>query len=237
MILNKIDPVEIYQLRIVLKDVSPIIWRRILVKDSTSIADLHRILQVILEWDDDHLNKFIIYGKDYGVYHDGGIGFSDDPRTIHLKDFQFRPNEKFTYEYNFNDGWKFEIRLEKKCPFNTKTKYPCCLGGGRSAPPEDCGGPLAFLELDRHYSIFQIQDELLGLVKRRAKEEGVEAPALEDYDDDDIFEDCDYDPDNFEEGVDALRYWHHRNKFSRRKINHLLQTEFSMNKEGIRHAS
>lgn len=91
MILNKIDPVEIYQLRIVLKDVSPIIWRRILVKDSTSIADLHRILQVILEWDDDHLNKFIIYGKDYGVYHDGGIGFSDDPRTIHLKDFQFGP--------------------------------------------------------------------------------------------------------------------------------------------------
>lgn len=158
MALNNESSVEIYQFRIVLKEVSPIIWRRILVTDSTSISDLHDILQIILEWSDDHLNKFVIYGKDYGVYHGGGISFSDDPRTIYLKDFQFRLNEKFTYEYNFNDGWKFEIRLEKKCPVNSKIKYPHCLGGGRSAPPEDCGGPLAFLELDRHYSIFQIQD-------------------------------------------------------------------------------
>ena len=44
MTLNNTDPVEIYQLRIVLKDVSPIVWRRILVTDSTSISDLHNIL-------------------------------------------------------------------------------------------------------------------------------------------------------------------------------------------------
>ena len=24
--------------------------------------------------------------------------------------------------------------------------YPACIGGKRSAPPEDCGGPLAFME-------------------------------------------------------------------------------------------
>ncbi len=53
MTLNNISPVEIYQLRIVLKDVSPLIWRRILVTNSTNIADLHDILQIILEWSDD----------------------------------------------------------------------------------------------------------------------------------------------------------------------------------------
>ena len=41
---NNTGSLEIYQLRIVLKDVSPLIWRRILVKDTTSIADLHYIL-------------------------------------------------------------------------------------------------------------------------------------------------------------------------------------------------
>lgn len=34
---------KVYQLRMVLKDVGPIIWRRILVTDATSIADLHVI--------------------------------------------------------------------------------------------------------------------------------------------------------------------------------------------------
>ena len=116
MTLNKISPVEIYQLRIVLKDVSPLIWRRILVTNSTSITDLHNIFQIILEWSDDHLNQFTIHGKIYGVYHDGGVSFSDDPSSVYLKDFQFRPNEKFKYEYNFTDGWEYEIRFEKTLP-------------------------------------------------------------------------------------------------------------------------
>jgi hypothetical protein len=226
-----INPLEIYQLRVVLKGVSPIIWRRILVTEATSIADLHYIFQIILEWSDDHLNRFIIHGKDYGVYHDGGLSFSDDPKTIHLKDFQFRPHEKFTYEYNFNDGWEYEIRFEKAVPFNAKIRYPYCLGGGRSAPPEDCGGPLAFLELDQHYSVFQIKDELIRLIKRHVK--------AEDFEDleDDIFEDYECDKYNFEDGLEILKYWANRHKFNRRKINTLLQTEFTMNKEETKHAS
>lgn len=62
---------QVYQLRIVLKDVSPMIWRRILVTNTTSIADLHIILQIILEWSADHLNQFIIHGKSYGVSYRG----------------------------------------------------------------------------------------------------------------------------------------------------------------------
>lgn len=121
---------------------------------------------------------------------------------------------------------------------NAKIKYPYCFGGRRSAPPEDCGGPLAFLELDRHYSTFQIQDELLELVKRREKDEGIkEADLDEDEDEDDVFENCDYDPDNFEERIETLSYWYNRNKFNRRKINNLLKAEFNADKEGMRHAN
>jgi len=228
---SPINPLEIYQLRVVLKGVSPIIWRRILVTDTTSIANLHDILQIILEWSDDHLNRFIIHGKEYGVYHDGGISFSDDPKTIYLKDFQFRPNEKFTYEYNFNDGWKYEIRFEKALSVNLRTKYPYCLGGGRLTPPEDCGGPVAFLRLNQHYSIFKINEELIRLIKRH-----INAEEFEDLEDD-IFEDYECDAYDFEDGLETLRYWANRHKFNRRKINTLLQTEFTMNKEGIKHAS
>lgn len=227
MVYHTTASLQVYQLRIVLQDVSPMIWRRILVTDTTSIADLHVILQIILEWSDDHLNQFIIHGKSYGVYHIGGLSFADDPKTVRLKDFQFRPNETFRYEYNFNDGWEFDIRLEKRHSFNSKLKYPHCLGGGRSAPPEDCGGPLAFLQLDQHYSAAQMNYDLLKFIHRLAKAQGIEA--LEDLDIDiwDEENDVDDDPD-LEVDLETLRYWANRHKFNRNKINSLLQSHFNL---------
>jgi hypothetical protein len=56
------DP--IYQLKIVLTGISPMIWRRLLVRSSTTIAELHYIIQIAMGWEDEHLNRFHIYGKD-----------------------------------------------------------------------------------------------------------------------------------------------------------------------------
>lgn len=78
-------------------------------------------------WDDEHLNQFIIRGKSYGVYHNGGISFSDNARQVHLSNFQFRLNEKFTYEYNFFDHWEHEIRFEKNCQSIQKKHILCVL--------------------------------------------------------------------------------------------------------------
>ena len=67
-----------------------------------------------MNWTDSNLHQFIIYGKSYGVAHDGGMTFSDDPSQIFLSDFKFCLNERFTYQYNFFVHWELEIRLEKK---------------------------------------------------------------------------------------------------------------------------
>jgi hypothetical protein len=40
----------IYQLKITLKDSKPPIWRRIQVKDDTTLYKLHQILQVAMGW-------------------------------------------------------------------------------------------------------------------------------------------------------------------------------------------
>ncbi len=217
---------QVYQLRIVLKDVSPMIWRRILVTDTTSIAKLHTILQIILEWSDDHLNQFIIRGKSYGVYHSGGLSFAEDPQTVYLKDFQFRLNEVFRYEYNFNDGWEFDIRLEKTHAVNPKLNYPYCLGGGRSAPPEDCGGSLAFLQLDQHYSAAQMNYDLLKFIHRLAKSQDVES--LDELDTDMFDEDEDEDGLDLETDLETLRYWANRHTFNCNKINEDLQAYFNL---------
>ena len=74
---------EIYQLHVWLRKISPMISRRFLVRDDTSIADLHEIIQVSMGWSGMHLHKFSIHGKEYAISYSGGIIFDDDPKTIH----------------------------------------------------------------------------------------------------------------------------------------------------------
>ncbi len=74
---------SIYHLRLVLRHVTPLVWRRVLVHSDTTIAQLHRVIQVTMGWDDSHLHRFRIHGKDYGS---GSIGSTCaiDPRTVTL---------------------------------------------------------------------------------------------------------------------------------------------------------
>jgi Plasmid pRiA4b ORF-3-like protein len=66
---------QIYQLRVVLRGISPLIWRRLLVRSDNTIAQLHQALQVAFGWEDEHLNRFEIRGREYSVYRDGGGGW------------------------------------------------------------------------------------------------------------------------------------------------------------------
>ncbi len=79
------EEIVIYQIRVVLEDISPLIWRRLLVPGDYSIADLHFILQIAFDLDDVNLHRFFIHGKDYGIYHSGGMSFSDNPFDISIR--------------------------------------------------------------------------------------------------------------------------------------------------------
>ena len=54
----------VYQLRVVLRGISPLIWRRLLIRGDSSIADLHRTLQVAFGWSGEHLHRFVIHGRE-----------------------------------------------------------------------------------------------------------------------------------------------------------------------------
>ena len=92
--------VKAYQLRVSLRLVTPMVWRRLLVASTTTIAQLHATLQIALGWEDLHLHQFRIHGKAYGVSRDGGMSFGDDPHKVHLADFKLRKGERFVYEYD-----------------------------------------------------------------------------------------------------------------------------------------
>src|SRR5262245_47599273 len=136
----------VYQFKIVLRGISPMSWRRLLLRCDHSIADLHYAIQIAFGWSDSHLHRFHIHGKDYGVAHGGGVTFDDDAEKIYLADFGFRLRERFLYRYDFYDEWDHDVRLEKVLPWDGRRLYPVCTGGNRLAPPEDSGGARGYME-------------------------------------------------------------------------------------------
>jgi hypothetical protein len=52
------------QLKVLLRDVHPAVWRRVTLSDALSIADLHQVIQLLMGWDGDHLHRFCIQGHD-----------------------------------------------------------------------------------------------------------------------------------------------------------------------------
>jgi hypothetical protein len=68
-----------YQLPVVLRGISPLIWRRLLVPGDSSIADLHATLQLALGWSDEHLHRFVIHGREYGIARVGGLASAVTP--------------------------------------------------------------------------------------------------------------------------------------------------------------
>jgi hypothetical protein len=49
----------IYQLKVTSGDIHPPIWRRIQVWEDTTLAQLHRVLQIAMSWEDYHLHDFV----------------------------------------------------------------------------------------------------------------------------------------------------------------------------------
>jgi hypothetical protein len=146
---------DIYQIKVTLRHSKPPIWRRIQVPADVNLARLHRILQVVMGWDDYHLHQFTVGGVDYGVpdpeYASWGHEMRDEQR---VKLGQLVPEEglKFVYEYDFGDSWEHELLVEKILPAEPGVDYPRCLKGKRACPPEDVGGVWGyddFLEIIR----------------------------------------------------------------------------------------
>src|SRR5215471_11440413 len=94
----------IYQLRLVLAGISPIIWRRLLVSSESTIAQLHQYIQACFDWRGEHLHRFRIHGKDYGIAYLGGIRFDDNPYAVPLSRFRLHRRESFRYEYD--EPWR-----------------------------------------------------------------------------------------------------------------------------------
>ena len=137
---------QVYQFKVTLKSVKPLIWRRIQVPETCTFYDLHVAIQDAMAWTDSHLHEFEVVNPRTGTRV-----FIGEPDEEFEEDREILPNQKekiaryFTlenwrahYTYDFGDDWQHTIELEKMAPREENIEYPRCLAGRRACPPEDC---------------------------------------------------------------------------------------------------
>lgn len=94
-------PTAVYQLRVSLQGIEPVIWRRPQVPAEVTLTRLHHVLQVVMGWGDYHEHGFLIDGTEYGPRT-----MATGPTVIGERGLQLRYEVRtapaqFTYLYDF----------------------------------------------------------------------------------------------------------------------------------------
>jgi hypothetical protein len=164
-------------LRIEIKYIEPLVWRRVAVRTSMNLKALHTVIQAAMGWLDYHLWEFVIDEHKYGI-PDPDRPHVKNGATTQLAAILASGITEFGYVYDFGDNWEHRIVVEETSIAEAGAKYPCFLGGERCCPPEDCGGPPGY---------FDFIENIAGKNSKKAKE------ALDWYG-------GPFDPDDIDEG-------------------------------------
>jgi hypothetical protein len=149
-----LEAVPAYDLRVSIRSTEPEIWRRLLVPETITVPELHRVLQAAFGWENRHL--FGIRGVDRTGQPREIIGpddaaeeLGDEPASgvvlCELLDAQQSGPATLEYEYDFGDAWthRFEVVGQAELPEGAVR----CIDGANRGPVEDVGGPHGYARL------------------------------------------------------------------------------------------
>lgn len=138
-----------YQMKIMIKNSHPPIWRRCIVPAGLTFSQLSFLLNEIMGWFGNHLSMFEFYHL--------GIVLEDDPERLQwgnrkIMDAINTPIEPFmdtenwfTYIYDLGDYWEHRVEIEKVLS-EYEYDYPMVLKYKGDTPYEDCGGIYGYYE-------------------------------------------------------------------------------------------
>ncbi|WP_321933044.1 IS1096 element passenger TnpR family protein [Burkholderia cenocepacia] len=134
---------RVMRLRVSLQDVMPEVWRRLEVPADLTLAGLHNVIQAAMGWHDQHR---------YGFGFAGPVG-ALNPLASGAADVRLEEVAAFsaalTYTYDPDDDWRHAVTIEATGLPTPGTFYPRCVAGAGACPPEDCGGPAGYAQLER----------------------------------------------------------------------------------------
>lgn len=116
------------------------------VSADATLAELHRVIQLVFGWTNSHLHQFF-----EGDWYNPDLVISDasfqeffeeeieDESQILIGEMFDDPGAELRYLYDFGDDWRHIIRLESVERTGTDAA-PHCIGGRGLAPVDDAGG-------------------------------------------------------------------------------------------------
>ena len=114
-----------YQLKITIKNSRPPIWRRIIVPEHITFADLDNIIEAAFGWTHDHMFAF-----KFGNWEEEFVGtpFGSDEDTADVCiDPWMEEGISFSYIYDFGDDWYFVIHVSKAEKDKSLSKRSKCI--------------------------------------------------------------------------------------------------------------
>lgn len=116
------------------------VWRRLVVPDSLTLAELHRCIQAAFGWSGDRLHGFIVDGEVYGPDTAGG---ELAERNATIAAIAAAGVTEIGYDYDYGAEWEARVSLLQGAE-NEGGGRARCVAGALAAPPENIGGPLRY---------------------------------------------------------------------------------------------
>ena len=144
-----------YILKLSFEDISPLIWRRVILPADVTFNRLHETIQYVTNFQSGQspYHSFAVEIEDTFITNNASIldeykgkkyGGKVVKQPVRMKiDSFLQKHGSFIYNYDFGDDWKIRVVLEETVE-DYYFGYPTLLDGEGTAPPEDVGGPSGF---------------------------------------------------------------------------------------------
>lgn len=107
-------------------------------EDSSTLEDLHYVIQQAVEFNDDHLYEFYLATSERSRDKDVIASYEYADEITLESIFPIPSGKKLFYLFDFGDDWLFHVSLTRKAPFRAKSgvNYPRLIDESGERPEQ-----------------------------------------------------------------------------------------------------